>query len=56
MVREVLTAYKDYPVQMCHFHQKRIIQRYITLNPKLEASQVLGRKKFGQRTHSHLAT
>ena len=26
---------------MCHFHQKRIIQRYITLNPKLEASQDL---------------
>ena len=29
--------FKDYPVQMCHFHQKRIIQRYITLNPKLDA-------------------
>ena len=26
---------------MCHFHQKRIIQRYITLHPKLEASQEL---------------
>lgn len=26
---------------MCHFHQKRIIQRYITKYPKLEASQEL---------------
>lgn len=26
---------------MCHFHQKRIIQRYITKNPKLEASKAL---------------
>ena len=32
---------KDYAVQMCHFHQKRIVQRYITLHPKLEASQKL---------------
>ncbi len=28
---------------MCHFHQKRIVQRYITLHPKLEASQKLKR-------------
>ncbi len=27
--------------EMCHFHQKRIIQRYITKHPKLEASQKL---------------
>ncbi len=26
---------------MCHFHQKKIIQRYITKNPKLQASQDL---------------
>ena len=26
---------------MCHFHQKMIIQRYITRNPKLEASKDL---------------
>lgn len=28
-------AFEDYPVQMCHFHQKKIIQRYITKYPKL---------------------
>ena len=39
--RGVFNVFKDYPVQMCHFHQKRIIQRYITLHPKLEASQEL---------------
>ena len=26
---------------MCHFHQKQIIQRYITKHPKLKASQEL---------------
>lgn len=39
--RGVSTVFKDYPVQMCHFHQKRIVQRYITLHPKLEPSQKL---------------
>jgi len=39
--RGLYKAFKDYPVQMCHFHQKRIIQRYITKNPKLQASKDL---------------
>ena len=26
------------PIQMCHFHQQRIIKRYLTSKPKLEAS------------------
>ncbi len=29
--------YKKLPVQMCHFHQKLIITRYLTMRPKLEA-------------------
>ena len=33
----VRNLFSDIPVQMCHFHQKQIIQRYLTLNPKLEA-------------------
>jgi hypothetical protein len=45
--RGVNSIFKDYPVQMCHFHQKRIIQRYITLHPKLEASQELKRIMTG---------
>lgn len=36
--RGVKQLFKDIPVQMCHFHQAQIIQRYITKNPKLEAS------------------
>ena len=27
--RGLFKAFKDYPVQMCHFHQKKVIQRYI---------------------------
>jgi hypothetical protein len=34
-VREV---FRGIPVQMCHFHQKQIVRRYLTNNPKLEAS------------------
>jgi hypothetical protein len=33
----VRSLFANVPVQMCHFHQKRIIQRYLTCNPKLEA-------------------
>lgn len=36
--RGLNTVFKGYPVQMCHFHQKKIVDRYITKNPKLEAS------------------
>lgn len=34
-VREV---FSDIPVQMCHYHQKAIINRYLTTRPKLQAS------------------
>lgn len=33
----------DVPTQMCHFHQKQIITRYLTNNPKLEAGIELKR-------------
>ena len=36
-------VFKDYPIQMCQFHQKMIIKRYITHHPKLEASIELKR-------------
>ncbi len=29
------------PTQMCHFHQQQIMKRYLTQNPKLEASKEL---------------
>jgi len=34
----VRQVFSDMPVQMCHFHQKQIITRYLTNNPKLPAS------------------
>lgn len=37
-VREV---FSDIPVQMCHFHQRQILRRYLTLKPKLEAGREL---------------
>ena len=39
--RGLYKAFKDYPVQMCHFHQKKVIQRYITMHPRLEAGKDL---------------
>jgi len=30
-------VFSDIPVQMCHFHQKQIVRRYLTCNPILEA-------------------
>jgi len=33
----VMKVFSDIPVQMCQFHQKQIIRRYLTNNPKLEA-------------------
>jgi len=39
--RGLYKAFKDSPVQMCHFHQKRTILRYITMHPRLEAGKDL---------------
>jgi len=39
--RGLTKAFKDTPIQMCHFHQKKIVQRYITMRPKLDASKDL---------------
>jgi len=37
----VRAVFSDMPVQMCHYHQKAIINRYLTLRPKLLASMEL---------------
>ncbi|WP_434581546.1 hypothetical protein MLC52_05345 [Sulfurimonas sp. NW15] len=39
--RGLYKAFKDIPIQMCHFHQKKIVQRYLTMRPKLQASKDL---------------
>jgi len=33
--------FDDIPVQMCHFHQIQIVQRYLTRNPKTQAATEL---------------
>ena len=35
--RGLTNVFANYPVQFCHFHQKQIIRRYVTKNPRLEA-------------------
>jgi len=39
--RGLYRAFENIPIQMCHFHQKKIIQRYLTMRPKLQASKDL---------------
>lgn len=39
--RGIRELFDDIPVQMCHFHQKQIVKRYLTMRPKLEASREL---------------
>lgn len=39
--RGVLKAFPDIPTQMCHFHQKSILRRYLTQNPKSDAASEL---------------
>ena len=39
--RGVREVFSDIHVQMCHFHQKQILKRYLTSKPKLEAGQEL---------------
>lgn len=37
----VREAFPGVPIQMCQFHQIKIVTRYLTMQPKLEASQEL---------------
>ncbi len=48
--RGLYKAFKDYPVQMCHFHQKKVIQRYITMHPRLEAGKDLQKIMYNLTT------
>ena len=42
-------TFSDYPMQMCQFHIRQIIRRYLTLNPKMLASREL--KDLTARLH-----
>jgi len=39
--QSLFKTFSDYPIQMCQFHMKQIIRRYLTLNPKLLAGREL---------------
>ena len=39
--RGLTKLFKDVPIQMCIFHQRGIINRYLTLNPRLQAGKEL---------------
>lgn len=39
--RGIREVFSGIPVQMCHFHQKQIVNRYLTTRPKLPASIAL---------------
>jgi hypothetical protein len=40
-LRGLFAVFSDYKVQMCQFHQVKIVQRYLTKQPDLEASKGL---------------
>jgi len=40
-LRGVFNIFSKYKVQMCQFHQLKIVQRHLTLRPELPASQEL---------------
>jgi hypothetical protein len=48
--RGLYNAFKDYPIQMCHFHQRQTINRYLTRKPKLEASKDLQKIMYNLTT------
>lgn len=39
--RGIFNAFKDIPVQLCHFHQVKTVSKYLIKRPKLEASKEL---------------
>jgi len=36
-----INVFRGFPLQMCHFHMKKIVTRNVTLKPKTEAGQVI---------------
>ena len=47
--QSLFKTFSEYHVQMCQFHMKQIIRRYLTLNPKMHASKEL--KALVDRLH-----
>ena len=47
--QSLFKTFSEYHVQMCQFHMKQIIRRYLTQNPKMHASKEL--KALADRLH-----
>lgn len=39
--KSLFTLFSDYQIQMCQFHMKQVIRRYLTQNPRLKAAREL---------------
>ena len=39
--QELFDAFQAFPIQMCQFHMLQIVRRYLTRNPKMNASRDL---------------
>lgn len=39
--KSLFTLFSDYQIQMCQFHIKQVIRRYLTQNPRLKAAREL---------------
>ena len=39
--RRLYAEFQQYPIQMCQFHMKQIVRRYLTRNPKILAARAL---------------
>jgi hypothetical protein len=48
--RGLYKAFKDYPIQMCHFHQRKTINKYLTRKPRLQASKDLQKIMYNLTT------
>lgn len=46
-IQKLFSQFSAYKVQMCQFHMKQIVRRYITLNPRLLAARGLNRLLTG---------
>lgn len=50
--RGIFSSFRDTPVQMCQRHQAAIIRRYITKNPRLDASKELNQLILNLTNHT----
>lgn len=48
--RGLYKAFKDYSIQMCHFHQRKTINKYLTRKPRMEASKDLQKIMYNLTT------